>query len=173
MEVDRIEIKARASTRAKRRTRAKAGGTIVLWALVAMAEDVEKAKAVATKDEKKVSRKARANPRARASARKARKARTRARWVHNSAEIAWSTASRAENVPTEMCSRWPTRHCNILLNMDNSNKEGRLVVVDKDKPLLHHNQAILSLGIPSLSSASHASVRMVATGPTIAEDVVI
>ena len=109
MEVDRIEIKARASTRAKRRTRAKAGGTIVLWALVAMAEDVEKAKAVATKDEKKVSRKARANPRARASARKARKARTRARWVHNSAEIAWSTASRAENVPTEMCSRWPTQ----------------------------------------------------------------
>ena len=91
-----MNTKAKASTRGRQRTRAKAGGTMVLWALVARAEDVEKAKAVATKDEEKASRKARANPRARTSARKVR---TRARWMHNNAEFAWSTAIGAENVP--------------------------------------------------------------------------
>ena len=89
------------NTKARRKTRAKDGGTTLVVELLEKAEAVEKEDDT-TRAKAKESRKANPNPKAKTSARKAR---TRARLTTNNAVYVENMDIGAESVRTEWCSR--------------------------------------------------------------------
>ena len=72
MEVDRIETKARGSTKARTRTRARAGGTMAVLVQELLEEDVAKAEVMVTKARGKERPKENPSQKARMLARKAK-----------------------------------------------------------------------------------------------------